>query len=168
MPEGFKPNNQKTKSFFESLEYGSNIQTQRSSYFFPVTTDLGLSVGYKLNDRSIIGVGASYKIGWGRSWNNIAVSQQGVGFRSFIDWKIKGSFWISGGYEQNYRTGMRGIVQPGDSAIWQQSGLIGVSKIITTKSKVLKKTRVQLLWDVLSYQQRPRTNPILFRVGYNF
>ena len=168
MPEGFKPNHQKGKSFFQRLEYGSNIQTQQSSYFFPVTTDVGLSVGYKLNDKSIIGVGASYKIGWGKAWNNISITQQGIGVRSFIDWKIKGSFWISGGYEKNYISAMQSIAQPRDSAIRQQSGLIGISKIVTTKNKVLKKTRIQILWDFLSYQQTPRSNPILFRVGYNF
>jgi hypothetical protein len=53
---------------------------------------LGLSVGYKLNDKSIIGIGASYKIGWGSSWKNISITNQGVGLRSFIDWQLKGAF----------------------------------------------------------------------------
>ncbi|MBL0267857.1 MAG: hypothetical protein IPP99_04060 [Chitinophagaceae bacterium] len=97
MPEGFKPNNQKTKSFLQRLEYGANVQTQRATNYFPVTSDLGLSLGYKLNDKSVIGIGASYKLGLGRGWNNISVSHQGVGIRSYVDWKIKGSFWISGG-----------------------------------------------------------------------
>jgi hypothetical protein len=66
MPEGFKPNNQKNKNFLQRLEYGANIQSQKATNFFPVTSDLGLSVGYKLNDKSIIGIGASYKIGLGR------------------------------------------------------------------------------------------------------
>jgi hypothetical protein len=103
MPEGFKPNNQKTKSFFRRLEYGTNIQTQRATYLFPVTSDIGLSLGYKLNDKSVIGIGTSYKVGWGSGWNNIRISHQGLGLRSYIDWKLKGNFWISGGYEQNYK-----------------------------------------------------------------
>ena len=102
MPEGFKPNDQKTKSFLKRLEYGTNIQSQKASYFFPTTSDFGLSVGYKLNDKSIIGIGASYKLGLGKGWNDIKLSSEGIGLRSFIDWKVKGSFWISGGYEQNY------------------------------------------------------------------
>jgi hypothetical protein len=60
MPD-FKPNGQKTKSFLQRLEYGTNMQTTRSNGFFPVTSDLGLSMGYKLNEKSIIGIGASYK-----------------------------------------------------------------------------------------------------------
>jgi hypothetical protein len=51
---------------------------------------------------------------------------------------------------------------------WQESGLLGISKIISVKSKLFKKTKVQLLWDFLSYQQLPRSQPLKFRVGYNF
>src|SRR5215467_4697704 len=32
---GFKPNSQRTKSFLKRLELGTNIQTQKSSSYFP-------------------------------------------------------------------------------------------------------------------------------------
>lgn len=70
MPD-FKPNNQKSKPFLQRLEYGSNIQTTRGNYFFPTTTDIGLSVGYKLNNKSTIGIGVSYKSGWGKDIQHI-------------------------------------------------------------------------------------------------
>lgn len=168
MPEGFKPNNQKTKTFLQRLEYGANIQSQKATGFFPTTSDLGLSVGYKLNDKSIIGIGASYKMGWGRGWNNIKLTSQGVGLRSYIDWNLKGSFWISGGFEQNYKSAFSDFNQLKDRNAWQQSGLIGISKVISVKSKLFKKTNIKLLWDFLSYQQVPRTQPVIFRIGYNF
>lgn len=168
MPEGFKPNNQKTKSFLQRLEYGANVQSQKASSYFPVTSDLGLSLGYKLSDKSVIGIGASYKMGWGRGWNNISITHQGVGLRSYVDWKIKGSFWLSGGYEQNFRSGFSDFDQLRDRSAWQQSGLIGVSKTVSVKSKLFKKTRLMLLWDFLSYEQVPRTQPLVFRVGYSF
>lgn len=168
MPDGFKPNNEKTKSFWNRLEYGTNFQSQKANSFFPVTSDIGLSVGYKLNQKSIIGIGASYKVGWGSSFRNIRITQQGVGLRSFIDWKIKGSFWISGGFEMNYKTMFNNISQLQDLNAWQQSGLLGISKTVSIKSKFFKKTKVQLLWDMLSYQQVPRTQPVVFRVGYSF
>jgi hypothetical protein len=169
MPD-FKPNNQKTKSFWKRLEYGTNLQTAKSSSFFPTTTDLGLSVGYKINDKSTIGIGASYKVGWGKNIRNIDISSQGAGIRSFLDVKLKGSFFASGGFEYNYQpvAYTPGIVA-GDKAIpWQQSGLVGISKIVSLKSKLFKKTKLQLLWDFLSYQQTPRTQALKFRVGYNF
>ena len=167
MPD-FKPNSQKTKSFLKRLEYGTNVQTQKANNFFPVTSDIGLSLGYKINDKSIIGIGASYKLGWGKGWNNVALTQQGAGLRSYVDWKIKGSFWLSGGYEMNYRTAFNSIAQLKDLNVWQQSGLVGLSKVISLKTKFFKKTKLQLLWDFLSYGQVPRTQPIVFRIGYNF
>jgi len=167
MPEGFKPNGQKIRSFLKRLEFGTNIQAQKSTNFFPSTTDLGLSVGYKPNDKSIIGVGASYKIGLGHGWNDMDLSSQGAGLRSYVDWKIKGSVWISGGYEMNYRSEFKSIDQLKYFTAWQQSGLIGLSKVIDVKSKFFNKTKLQLLWDFLSYQQIPRTQPVIFRVGYN-
>lgn len=168
MPEGFKPNNQKTKSFLQRVKLGTNFQSQKSTNYFPVTSDIGLSVGYKLNDNSIIGIGASYKLGWGSGWNNIRLSSQGAGIRSFIDWKIKGSFWITGGYEQNYKTAFRYIDQLRNYSAWQTSGLIGLSKTVSVKTKFFKKSKLQLLWDFLSYRQVPRGQPVVFRVGYNF
>jgi hypothetical protein len=175
MPD-FKPNNQRTKSFWNRLEYGTNLQTQRSNYFFPTTSDVGLSVGYKLSDKSIIGIGGSYKVGWGKDIQHIAVSSQGAGLRSFLDVKLKGSFFASGGYEYNYQPlTLNGSLPPPPGGgqgevgeVWQNSGLVGVSKIISLKSKTFKKTKVQLLWDFLSYQQIPRTQAIKFRVGYSF
>ena len=166
-PEGFKPNQQKTKSFLKRLEYGMNVQTQKPSNLFPVTSDVGVSIGYKLNDKSIIGIGASYKIGWGKGWKEINITSQGVGLRSFIDWKLKGCFWLTGGYEQNYKTAFNNINELRDINTWQQSGLIGLCKVVSLRTKVFKKTKLQLLWDFLSYQQLPRTQPVLFRIGYS-
>jgi hypothetical protein len=166
MPEGFKPNQQKTKSFLQRLEWGTNIQSQKANGYFPVTSDIGLSLGYKLNDKSLVGIGASYKMGWGQNIRNINITHQGVGIRSFMDWKIKGSFWVSGGYEMNYRNEFNRIAVLKDMNAWQQSGMIGISKLVSLKTKFFKKTKLQLLWDFLSYEQVPRTQALVFRVGY--
>jgi hypothetical protein len=167
MPEGFKPNQQKTKTFLQRLEWGTNIQSQKANSYFPVTSDIGLSLGYKLNDKSLVGIGASYKMGWGQNIRNINITHQGVGLRSFVDLKIKGSFWISGGYEMNYQNEFNRIDVLKDLDAWRQSGLIGLSKAVSLKTNFFKKTKLQLLWDFLSYEQVPRTQPIVFRVGYN-
>jgi hypothetical protein len=164
----FKPNGQKTRTFWRRLEYGSNLQTTRTNYYFPTTTDIGLSLGYRLNDKNTLGVGASYKIGWGNGINHIALSSQGVGLRSFIDIRIKGTFSATGGLEYNYTTPFTNFQQLRQIEWWTRSGLIGVSKTVSVKNRVFKKTSLQLLWDFLSYQQVPKTQPILFRIGYGF
>ena len=110
-----------------------------------------------------MGVGAAYKMGWGKDINHISFSSQGIGLRSYVDIKLKGSIWITGGYEQNYMQGFEKIPLLDDYSKWQQSGLIGLSK----KYKVNKKTgNIQLLWDFLSYKQIPRTTELKFRLGY--
>jgi hypothetical protein len=167
MPE-FKPNNQKTKSFLHRLEFGTNLQTAHGNYYFPTTTDLGLSLGYKLSDGNSLGLGASYKIGWGTDFNHIRVTSQGVGLRSYLDIQIKKSFYASGGFEYNYQQPFYSADIFHDISYWQQSGLIGMSKIISLKTKVFKQTKFQLLWDFLSYQQVPKAQPLVFRVGYTF
>jgi len=164
--ENFHPNNQATKTFWKRLEYGTNIQTVQSSQYFPTTTDLGLSLGYKLSDASQIGIGVSGKIGWGTGFQHIALSCQGLGLRSSLETKIKGSFSATGGYEYNHQTPFANLQSISHYSGWTNSGLIGISKIVAVKSKVFKKTKVQLLWDFLSYQQVPRTQPILFRISY--
>lgn len=167
MPK-FKPNDQKTKPFLKRLELGTNLQTTRTNYFFPTTTDIGLSLGYKLSNAGTAGIGVSYKIGWGSGINHIHVTSEGIGLRSFLDMKLKKNFYISGGYEENYQQPFNSFQDIRELHAWQHSGLIGLSKMVSFTSKVIKKTKVQLLWDFLSYYQLPRTQPIKFRVGYNF
>ena len=167
MPD-FKPNDQKTKPFLQRLEYSSNLQTTRGNHSFPTTTDLGLSIGYKLNNKSTIGIGASYKSGWGKDIQHIHISAEGVGLRSFFEYKLKKSFYATGGFEYNYQQMIYSIRQLEAENAWQKSGLIGISKAVDVKSKIFKKTKLQLLWDFLSYSQPIRTDAVKFRVGYNF
>ncbi|MBX9733003.1 MAG: hypothetical protein K2X37_02995, partial [Chitinophagaceae bacterium] len=148
MPD-FKPNKQKTKSFWKRLEYGMNIQSQRSNTFLPSTTDIGLLLGYKLNDKSTVGMGLSYKLGLGKNIQNIAITHEGVGIRTYVDIKAKGSIWITGGLEYNYQQAFREIEQLKNLSAWQRSGLIGVSKKYRIGKS--KQGNMQLLWDFLSY-----------------
>ena len=163
----FRPNEQKTKTFWRRVEYGANFQTTKNNYF-PTTTDFGLSAGYKLSDRSTIGIGASYKLGWGSGIQHIAFTSQGVGLRSYLDIKIKGSFSATGGYEYNHAKPFASVQQLRQWSAWTASGLIGVTKTVSMKSRVFKKTRIAVLWDFLSYQQVPRTQAVLCRVGYGW
>jgi hypothetical protein len=125
-----------------------------------------LSAGYKLNDKSIIGIGASYKLGLGQSWQNINITHQGAGLRTFVDFKLKGNFWISGGGELNYRNEFRRIEVLKNMNAWQQSALLGISKKYKAGKKF--KGNAQVLYDFLWKQQQPRTQAVVFRVGYNF
>lgn len=164
MPD-FKPNSQKTKAFLQRLEYGANVQFAKSNKYFPSTGDLGLSVGYKLNDKSIIGIGMSYKMGMG-TIRHIAITHQGIGLRTYADYKIKKSIYLSGGYEMNYNAQFKNIEQLKGLNNWQRSGLIGLSK----KYKISKKVKgeMKLLYDFMANTHKPASQPFVYRLGYKF
>ncbi len=164
MPD-FKPNNQHTKSFLQRLEYGFNIQSEKSRYLLPVMSDLALTAGYKLNDKSTIGIGASYKIGWGSGLNHIHFTSEGIGLRSYADIKLKGSIWITGGLEYNYLQRFNDFSYLKNIDVWQRSALMGLSK----KYKAGKKQgNMQVLYDFLASKQVPAGQSLKFRIGYTF
>ena len=163
----FKPNKQKSKTFVQRLEYGFDYQFGKSNKFLPSTTDLSLTVGYKLNDESIVGIGITYKLGLGVI-DKIRFTNQGIGFKSYIDWKLKKQFFVSGGFEMNYNSGFKNVAILKNCNAWQQSGLIGISKKINLKTKFTKGTKLSLLYDILNKQHIPVSQPIVFRIGYTF
>jgi uncharacterized membrane-anchored protein YhcB (DUF1043 family) len=167
MPD-FKPNAEKAKSFLGRIQYGFNFQTTHNSYYYPNLLDLGLSIGYKLNSTNVIGVGVAYEMGTGNGINHIALTNNGIALRSFVTIKIKGSFSASGGFEYNYTTPYTSYQQLKQIQYWTKSGLIGVQKTISMKSKVLKQTTLSLLWDFLSYSNLPPTQSVIYRMGYSF
>jgi hypothetical protein len=167
MSMDFKPNNAKTQTFKQRLEFGNNFQFAKNNSLVPTTADIGLSLGYKLNEKSVIGIGASYKMGLG-SIQHISITHQGIGIRSFMDWQLKKQFYLTGGYEMNYNAAFKNIAQLQQYNDWQNAGLVGLTKKINIKTKFTKGTKLQLLYDMLARQNSPVTQPVVFRVGYNF
>jgi hypothetical protein len=166
LPPGFQPNSQKTKTFLKRIEYGANVQFAQSTWDFPATANIGLTLGYKINDKSTIGVGLAYTAGMGSGWNDIQLSNQAVGLRSYIDWKIKKSYYVIGGYEENYLTQFASLNDLRNASAWQPSALIGLERKYKISSKL--QGNVQVLYDALYKQEVPQGQMIKFRVGYNF
>ena len=167
MPD-FKPNDQHNKRFWKRLELGTYLQTTPATSLYPTYSDLGLTLAYQLGHSNTIGIGASYKLGWGTPLQHIAISSQGAGLRSFIDIHLKKTFSLSGGFEMNYLTPFKRFQDLRALSAWTQSGLIGFTKTVSMKNRVFRKTQLSFLWDFLSYYQTPKTQPIIFRVGYGF
>ena len=161
----FTPNGQKLKTFLKRIEYGLNIQSQQGSSYLPATSNFALTLGYRLSDKATIGVGASYNMGWGSGFNDIHLSSQGISFRSFVDIKVKASFWLTGGWEYNYLQAFSGVSDIRNLDLWQKSALVGLMK----KYKIGKQNSyVQLLYDLLAASETPRPSAFKFRVGYTF
>ena len=183
----FKKKEVKSKTFKQRLELGSNMQFGKPNKYTSSQADIAMSVGYKINDKSIAGIGLSYKLNYG-AIDNFYLQHGGVGVRSFVDWKLKKQFYLSGGYEMNYNSSFKnfkdlmlpqlgGRARDGLGSPWQSSGLIGFSKKINLSppfggSKggrgLVKATTIQILYDLLYNTHAVPTQPVVFRVGYKF
>lgn len=152
------------RTFLQRLKYGANIQTQRATYYFPVTSDVALTLAYQISKNSLLGLGLSLKMGWGTDWKHILISYQGAGIRSNVDTKVIGSYYITAAYEQHYRGQRDNFSQMQSISRWSSSGLMGVKKTYSISKKF--NGHVQILWDFLSYHNQTNTPPILFRMGY--
>ena len=162
---GFKTNNEKTKSFLKRLEYSANAQFAKTNSLLPSIADIGFGVGYKLNGKSTTGIEISYKVGMG-SLRHISLTSQGMGFRSYMDWKIKKQVYASCGYEMNYNAAFKNIDQLKNYDAWQRAALAGISKRYKISKKI--KGEVKLLYDFLANKHIPVSQAFLFRVGYKF
>lgn len=162
----FSPNEQKTRSFLNRLEFGFTIQSQAGNYWLPGSSTLALSVGYRLNDRSAVGIGGSYIMGLGSGLDHIALSNLGIGMRSYLEEKLKGSIWLTGEIDYNYMQAFQKWSQVDHLDVWQQGALIGLSKKYRLTGR--KTGTLQVLYDALYRQHIPATQPILFRTGLSF
>jgi len=163
MPD-FKPNPMKTKRFLQRLEFGGNLQFQKNTSYYPTTTDIAGQVGYKFHKNGSAGVGISYKLGMGSGWNHIAFTHQGIGLRSYADWKLKGTFFVNGGFEENYVSSFTNVSQLGNISSWQGSALLGISKKYKINAKL--KGNLMVLYDFLANRNFPATSSIKVRIGY--
>ena len=166
----FKPNEMKSKTFKQRLQFGTSFQFGKATNFLPGTADIGLQLAYKLNTKSSVGIGTGYKLGLGSGFDNIKLSFAGIGLRSFMDWKLKGNFFINGGFEYNYNAAFKSIrnlpsFNSGNTSLWKPAALIGINK----KYRIGKmKGNMMLLYDFLAKQKQPETQSLVFRFGYNF
>jgi len=162
----FTPNSQRMKSLGKRLEYGANMQFGSSTNYLPANSVFGLQAGYKLNDKSSIGIGASYTMGLGTGWNHIRLTNEAVGLRTYVKWKPKKAFFLQGGGEWNYMTGFSSISQLRDLDAWQTSALLGIGRDYKVSKKI--NGSILLVFDLLYDRHRPTTQPLSLRFGYNF
>lgn len=162
----FKPNDLKSKTIFQRLEYGTNLQFEKSTGWYPTTSDIATQIGYKFSKNGSAGIGASFKLGWGNI-HKIRFTAQGLGVRSYLDYKLKGTFHLNGGFEMAYNTTIPDIPVLKNWNGWTRSALLGIERKYKISNKV--NGDVMLLFNFLYKQQVPLTrSPLVFRMGYNF
>ncbi len=165
MPD-YQPQTLRSKTFLQRLEFGANVQFARPNGPLPQTSNWAAQAAYKFSKKGSLGIGAMYSMGMGSGLNNIRITHNGIGFRSFADFKLKGSFFINGGFEQNYNAAFNRITELNNLNRWTGSALLGISKKYNVSKKL--KGNLMLLYDLMHRVNVPATQAILFRFGYNF
>jgi len=163
----FRPQQVKTSPVKRRLVYGFDMNCTRPNALIPTYTDFGVSVGYKALDKLTVFLGGSYKVGWGRSIQHISLSSQGISIRMSVDYKIKRSYYLSAGAEANYLNAFKSIKELQSYSAWVPAALVGISKTVSLKSRVLKNTKLAILFNAL-YAKTPKTSPVVVRAGYIF
>jgi hypothetical protein len=174
MPDIKHKNVQKTKTLAQRIDFGSDFQFGKPNRFVASQIDVALSIGFKLSDKNTIGLTGVYKLNYG-SIDNFYLQHGGFGIRSFCDYKLKKQFFVTGSYEINYNQAFKNFSEiqnangtNGIGNAFQSSGLIGLTKKINIKTKLVKGTKFSLLYDMLYNTHVVPTQPVFFRVGYNF
>lgn len=161
----FRPKELKSKTFLQRVQLGANIQFAKSSQYFPTSSDIALQAAYQFTKNGSAGLGAAYKLGLGNI-HKIRFTSQGLGLRSFMDYKIKGTIYANGGFEYNYNKTIPDIQALKNWNGWTRSALLGIEKKYKISDKV--SGNLLLLYDFLYNQHTPTTQPLVFRMGYNF
>ncbi|MBC7687812.1 MAG: hypothetical protein H7211_06490 [Aquabacterium sp.] len=165
MPE-FKPtNSQHTKPFKKRIEYGVDFQFNKSEVVKPAAANVAVKIGYRINDKSSAGIGLNYVAGLGHGWDKIKLTNEGLGIRTYLRWKLIKSLDMQGGSEWNHLN-FTSFNQLTIKSQWQRAALIGVAKNYAISKKV--KGSFQILYDFLANQHLPASQPFVFRFGYGF
>ena len=110
--------------------------------------------------------GLHYLLGLGKNWNSIHFTHQGIGLRSFVDYKLNSILFLEGGYEKNYKQQIKSFDQLKERKYWQDSGLIGL-KIKYNRGGKYGAT-MSLLYDFLHDEHSPESPALVYRLGYEF
>jgi hypothetical protein len=156
----------RTRRFLERIELGANIQFARPTGLLPQTSEIAFQAGYRFSKRSSAGLGVSYRAGFGNGLQNLRLSHEGIGFRSFIDYRIRNQFFLYAGAELIHHAAFDRIEQLRDIQNWQHSALLGLSQ----RYNISRKLRGNLLvvYDFLHRFKTPAAPAFQFRFGYNF
>jgi hypothetical protein len=170
MPD-FKPNNQKTKTLLQRIEFGMDFQFNRKTQALPTSASTGFSIGYKLTDKASLGAGVSTDLNIGRSWKHPEPTADHLCFRSFAEYNIAKEFYVRGGWERQFTQTISNIDYLDQKGFYRESALLGISRKLGLPGKIpfTKKSmngRVMIMYDFLYHRHVPATPAIVFRVSF--
>lgn len=162
----FKPNSQRTKTFLQRLEYGFDFQLAKTNRSLPGGANLGITVAYRINDKSEIGLGLSNRIYLLFS-PKVKIQINGIGVRSFLNWKLKKNISIYGGFEESIIS-IRSSDGMNSHQKWSPAVLTGIQKKVGFGKGLVKSAKLQLLYDWMHTNRNSNNSQVVVRMGYSF
>lgn len=169
----FKVNPMRGKPLWHRIEKQYNWNTTRASFdgSKPAILNLSVMAGFKHTPKLTYGVGFVSSIGLGQNWNNVKISFEGLGLRTFTEWQWEYGIGAYAGYELLFR---QGIINSHNNATsepqymesarsnerYQQSVLIGLTKRYQVNDKW--SGAIQVLYDVW-WKEKGLRSPIQLR-----
>lgn len=167
----FKINPMRGKPFWQRIEKGYNFQTTRATTGGkPAMLQLAATAGFKWSPKLTTGAGIAANFGLGKDWSHIHFSFEGVGLRTFAEWKWIYGIGIYGGYERTYKqfafTNNKETSEPApmpsvhNTTAWNESVLLGLTKSYKVNSKW--NGAIQVLYDVW-WKEKGMRSPVVLR-----
>ncbi len=152
----WNPNPLRSKRVIDRFNYGGNLQLDNKTTFFPTSLQLAGSISYQYSKKGNIGLGYSriQAVDPLQRNNDKNIGLNGQGMRSFIDFSLKRTLFIQGGYEINSRRGKTGVessLKHGATNTISKSALLGLKIKYPVKNKLSKPT-LEILYDFLHSQ----------------
>jgi hypothetical protein len=158
----FTPNPYKTKSFWERIDVGFDLQFDRKTRLLPSSGVAGVQASFNFSQRWSAGLLVNYRFGTGEI-RRIRFSHQGAGYGAFANYRVWKGLGVQAGFERNWRMETE-VNENRYPSGWMSSALAGLTWEYGVGKKV--KGTAGVFFDFLHRRHTPETNAILWRMGW--
>jgi hypothetical protein len=150
----FKPNPLKTKRLVDRMHYGFDFQFDNRASFIPKGITVSLSGEYDLLPKMAIGLGGGYHAPFKKVKSESKDLPAAVTLRSYIDYQIKSILFFTVDYDRTYPASGKNI----------ESAMAGLKLKYSNNEKL--SPSFSLMYDLLFDQHNPKTQMIVYRIGW--
>lgn len=168
----FRINPMRTMPFAQRIEKQFNWQTSRSTLDGkPAMLQASIMAGFRHTPKLSYGVGIATSIGLGQNWNNLKLSFQGLGLRTYASWQLIYGVGLYAGYERMYKQAafidtkqvMQELIPTThNTGAYYESILAGLTKTYNINNKW--NGSLQVLYDVW-WKEKGLRSPIVLRIA---
>jgi len=168
----FKVNPMRGLPLWRRIEKQLNWQTSRATLDGkPALFQVSAMAGFKHTPKLSYGIGIATSIGLGQNWNNVKLSFEGVGLRTYANWQLIYGIGAYAGYERMYKqaafidnksTAQETLPTLHEKRLYSESVLLGLTKSYSINDKW--NGSMQVLYDVW-WKEKGLRSPIVIRIA---